>query len=79
MQEFDHVSIKSLDLSKRTYHALSRSGVLTIGDLRVFYTNREKYRVRSIGDKSLGEIAKALENLNMNLSQLVLEKKIQSK
>ena len=75
MQELDHVSIESLNLSKRTYHALSRGRVLTIGNLRDFYTNRDKYHVRNIGDKSFGEIANALENLNINLSLSVLAEK----
>ena len=68
MQEFDLITIESLNLSRRTYHALSRGGVLTIGDLRDFYTNRSKYHVRNIGNKSLDEIAKALDNPNINFS-----------
>jgi len=75
MQEFDHIPIESLNLSRRTYHALSRGGVLTIGNLRDFYTNRGKYRVRNVGDKSFGEIAKALESLDMSLPLSVLAEK----
>src|SRR5262245_3986367 len=75
MQEFDHGSIESLNLSRRIYHALSRGGVLTIGDLRDFYTNRDKYRVHNIGEKSFDEIAKALENSNINFSLSVLAEK----
>ena len=75
MQDFDHIAIEKLNLSRRTYHALSRGGVLTIGNLRDFYTNRGKYHVRNIGDKSFCEIAEALENLNINLSLSVLAEK----
>ena len=75
MQDFGHIAIEKLNLSRRTYHALSRGGVLTIGNLRDFYTDRGKYHVRDIGDKSLDEIAKALESLNIDLSLSVLAEK----
>lgn len=49
MAEFDHVPIETLDLSKRTYHALARSGILTVGDLREFCINRDKQYIRNVG------------------------------
>jgi len=73
MQDIDHVEIEKLNLSKRTFHALARSGILTIGDLRQF--NKNKYQIRNIGNKSFDEIAKALESLNINLPLSVLLEK----
>ena len=65
MQEFDHIAIETLNLSRRTYHALVRSGVLTIGNLRQFYKDKDKYQIRNIGQKSLDEISKALDGLDV--------------
>lgn len=66
MQAFDHISIEVLNLSERTYHALTRSGMSTIGSLRRFYRNRSANQIRMIGEKSLDEISKALEELHKN-------------
>ncbi|MBM3181654.1 MAG: hypothetical protein FJZ86_15085 [Chloroflexi bacterium] len=63
MQDFDHIAIEKLNLSRRTYHALARSGVLTIANLRQFYKDKDKYQIRNIGQKSLDEISKALDGL----------------
>jgi hypothetical protein len=70
MQEYDHLPVESLNLSRRTYHALVRSRILTIGDLRQFFINKNKYQIRNIGAKSLDEISKALEELPSNTSLL---------
>jgi len=79
MQEFDHIEIEALNLSRRTYHALVRSRVLTIGNLRQFYKNKDKYQIRNIGQKSLDEISKALGELpnNSSLSAHIEKKPIQ--
>lgn len=61
MQEIDNVSIEKLNLSRRTFHALVRSGILTIGDLRQFL--KKRYQIRNIGQKSFDEISKALYEL----------------
>ncbi|MBK6646444.1 MAG: hypothetical protein IPG44_11995 [Anaerolineales bacterium] len=58
MQDIDNVSIEKLNLSRRTFHALARSGILTIGDLRQFL--KKRYQIRNIGQKSFDEISKAL-------------------
>lgn len=75
MQEFDHIPIEILNFPKRIYHALVRGKVLTVGNLRDFYINRKKYYVRNIGEKSFGEISKALEGLPNNPYVLAFEKK----
>jgi len=76
MQAFDHISIEALNLSKRTYHALVRSGVLTIGSLRQFYLKRSAIQIRMIGEKSLNEISKALEELHKNPTLSALIEKV---
>jgi hypothetical protein len=70
MQEFDHISIEALNLSRRIYHALVRGRVLTIGDLRQFFQNKDRIQIRNIGEKSLDEISKALEEMPNNSSLL---------
>lgn len=75
MQAFDHISIEVLNLSKRTYHALTRSGMSTIGSLRRFYRNRSANQIRMIGEKSLDEISKVLEELHKNPTLLALIEK----
>lgn len=75
MQEFDHIPIEILNFPNRMYHAFVRAKILTVGDLRDFYINRDKYHVRNIGEKSLSEISKALEELPNNPSVLAFEKR----
>jgi hypothetical protein len=75
MQEFDHISIEALNLPRRIYHALVRSRVLTIGNLRQFYLDKDKRQVQNIGQKSLEEISKALEELPNNSSLLPIAQK----
>lgn len=75
MQEFDHIPIEILNFPNRIYHAFVRAKILTVGDLRDFYINRDKYHVRNIGEKSLSEISKALEELPNNPSVLAFEKR----
>jgi hypothetical protein len=70
MQDFDHIAIEKLNLSRRTVHALARSGILTIGNLRQFYKDKDKFKIRNIGQKSLDEISKALNELPGNLPSL---------
>jgi hypothetical protein len=75
MQEFDHIPIEILNLSRRTYHALVRAGILTVGDLKSFYLNRDKYHIRNIGKKSFSEISNTLEELPNNPSLIASKKK----
>ena len=70
MQDFDHIAIEKLNLSRRTYHALARSRILTLGNLRQFYKDKDKHQIRNIGQKSLDEISKVLEELPNNFSLL---------
>jgi len=76
MQEFDHIAIETLKLSRRTYHALVRNRVLTIGNLVQFYKDKDKYQIRNIGQKSLDEISKALDGLYKTLPQITEAEKI---
>jgi len=62
MQEFDHISIEKLNFTRRTYHALVRGGVLTIGDLKQFYKNKDNQQIRNIGLITLDEISNVLVN-----------------
>ena len=75
MEEFDHIPINALNLPRRTYHALARAGILTVGNLRDFYLNRYKYHIRNIGEKSFSEIFKVLDELPNNPSVIIFEKK----
>jgi DNA-directed RNA polymerase alpha subunit len=75
LQAFDHISIEVLNLSKRTYHALARSGVLTIGNLRQLYLKDSINYIPLIGEKSLSEVSKALEELHKNPVLLALAEK----
>lgn len=66
MQGMDRIPIDNLDISKRTRRALMRSGIVTIGDLKRFSPIDRLLQVRLIGDKSLKEIALALEKFDKN-------------
>lgn len=63
MQEFDRISIETLNLTKRTYHALVRSGVFTVSKLKGYLHDGKLERIRHIGPKSLEEISNALAEL----------------
>lgn len=70
MQEIVPITIENLDLTRRTYHALVRGGVLTISDLRQFYENRDRHQIRNIGQESLNEISKVLQDFPNDSSLL---------
>jgi len=74
MQNIDHVEIEKLNLSRRTFHALARSGILTIGNLKQFYKDKDKIQIRNIGQKSLDEILEALSKISSDLSSPTPEK-----
>lgn len=66
MQDMDRISIENLNLSKRTFRTLLRSGIRTIGDLKRFYPADNLLQIRLIGEKSLNEISVALDEFNKN-------------
>lgn len=55
-------SIDNLDLCSRTWTALRRWGILTIGDLYLANKNGQLIKVRNIGKKGLYEIDHAMGN-----------------
>jgi DNA-directed RNA polymerase alpha subunit len=75
MKKLDHISIDFLNLSKRTYHALVRSRVLTIGDLNKRIINGDLIQIQFVGEKSLDEISKALRELYKNPPKVIEKEK----
>lgn len=52
--------IEVLGLSVRAYHALSRCGCRTVGDVYRLLKSGKIKKVRNLGDKSIGEIEDGL-------------------
>ena len=52
--------IEVLGLSVRAYHALSRCGCRTVGDVYRLWKSGKIKKVRNLGDKSIGEIEDGL-------------------
>ena len=52
--------IEVLGLSVRAYHALSRYGCRTVGDVYRLWKSGKIKKVRNLGDKSIGEIEDGL-------------------
>lgn len=61
-----HMSIEELDLSVRPLNCLKRAGIYTLDDL-VKKTEEEMLKVRNLGKKSLDEVIKKLESMNLTL------------
>lgn len=64
MQELYNLTIKELNLSRRTYHILIRNNIYTIEELNYVYLNNKLDKIRMFGEKSLDEISSALEKYN---------------
>ncbi len=62
------MTIEDLDLSVRSFNCLKRAGIGTVGDL-VSRTEEDMMKVRNLGRKSLEEVKKKLEELNLTLKQ----------
>jgi DNA-directed RNA polymerase alpha subunit len=60
-QELNQTSIKELHLSRRTFNAIHRSGVFTVGELKELFRNNRLEKIFFIGKKSLDEISNALD------------------
>lgn len=59
------VNVKDLNLSNRTFMALSRAGIKTLDELKeAFYTGDIKY-VRNLGKISIEEIERKLKEMEM--------------
>ena len=62
------LTIEDLDLSVRSYNCLKRANINTVQDLTE-KTEEEMIKVRNLGRKSLEEVKKKLQELNLSLSQ----------
>jgi DNA-directed RNA polymerase subunit alpha len=62
------LTIEDLDLSVRSYNCLKRANINTVADLTE-KTEDEMIKVRNLGRKSLEEVKKKLQELNLSLSQ----------
>ena len=62
------MTIEDLDLSVRSYNCLKRANINTVADLTE-KTEDEMIKVRNLGRKSLEEVKKKLQELNLSLSQ----------
>lgn len=60
IEHIDQSSIKGLKLTKRTFHALHRNGVFTVGKLKQLFLNKKLDGILNIGQKSIDEISIAL-------------------
>ena len=64
-QKVLRTTIEDLDLSVRSYNCLKRAGIAVVGDL-VARSEEDMMKVRNLGRKSLDEVKKKLEELNLS-------------
>jgi len=62
------MTIEDLDLSVRSFNCLKRANINTVADLTE-KTEEDMMKVRNLGRKSLEEVKKKLQELNLSLSQ----------
>lgn len=62
------MTIEELDLSVRSYNCLKRAGVNTVEQL-INKTEEDMMKVRNLGKKSLEEVKKKLNSLNLSLKE----------
>ena len=62
----NNMTIEELELSVRPLNCLKRAGILTVDDL-IKRTEDEMLKVRNLGKKSLDEVIKKLESMNLGL------------
>jgi DNA-directed RNA polymerase subunit alpha len=60
------MTIEDLDLSVRSYNCLKRANINTVADL-VSKTEEDMMKVRNLGRKSLEEVKKKLQELDLSL------------
>lgn len=65
-QKVLEMTIEDLDLSVRSYNCLKRAGIQTVEDLTK-KSEEDMLKVRNLGKKSLDEVIKKLEDLNLSL------------
>lgn len=61
------MTIEEMDLSVRSYNCLKRAGINSVGEL-INKNEEEMMKVRNLGKKSLEEVYKKLEELNLAFS-----------
>jgi DNA-directed RNA polymerase subunit alpha len=62
------MTIEELDLSVRSYNCLKRAGLNTVEQL-INRTEEDMMKVRNLGKKSLEEVKKKLDSLNLSLKE----------
>jgi DNA-directed RNA polymerase subunit alpha len=62
------MSVEELDLSVRSYNCLKRAGINTVDELTQ-KTEEDMMKVRNLGKKSLEEVGKKLDELNLSLKK----------
>jgi DNA-directed RNA polymerase subunit alpha len=65
-QKILEMSIEDLDLSVRSYNCLKRAGIHTVEDLTK-KSEDDMLKVRNLGRKSLDEVIKKLQGLELGL------------
>ena len=63
--------IENLNLQSRSYNALRRRGILTVGEL-VAHSEADLLDIRNFGTKSIEEIKESLATLGMTLKDSVM-------
>ncbi len=58
--------IENLNLSVRSEFCLKRAGIETVGEL-ITKTEQDLRKIRNLGKKSLAEIIKKLDSMNLSL------------
>ena len=67
-EQFKSISIEQLDLPTRTLHALWHAGIKTVRDL-YWRTPDDLLRVTDFGPRSLDEVRKVLQKMNLSLNE----------
>ena len=62
------MTIEELDLSVRSYNCLKRANINTVADLTE-KTEDDMMKVRNLGRKSLEEVKKKLQELDLSLAE----------
>ncbi len=65
-QKVMEMTIEDLDLSVRSYNCLKRAGIHTVEDL-IKKSEEDMLKVRNLGQKSLDEVVKKLDDLELSL------------
>src|SRR5689334_20345639 len=75
-QDLDQSFIKDLRLSRRTFNALHRRGVFTVGKLKELLQNNKLEKIHFIGQKSIDEVSNALNEFYKEASDHAYKEKV---